>query len=201
MPGLRFIFPDLTTMSHPAIRPVADPDIDAITAIYADAVLTGTASYELEPPSRMEMDERRRALVGQGFPYLVADDRGAVLGYAYAGPFRTRPAYRFIVENSVYVAPGARGRGIGLALMRRLIDEVERLGFRQIVAVIGDGRPESASVRMHSRLGFREIGRLEGSGFKHGRWLDTAFMQLSVNGGAGTPPDPDSLPEKMFRDR
>jgi L-amino acid N-acyltransferase YncA len=186
-------------LTQPHIRSVAETDLDEITAIYADAVVNGTSSYELEPPSRAEMGERCRAIVDRGFPYLVADAGGEVQGYAYAGPFRPRPAYRFIVENSVYVAPHAKGRGVGQALMRALIAEVERLGFRQIVAVIGDGGPDSASVRMHARLGFRDSGRLEGSGFKHGRWLDTTFMQLSLNGGSSLPPDADSMPERRFR--
>ncbi len=188
-------------MQQPTIRPVIETDLDMITEIYADAVRNGTASYELDAPSRREMGERCHSLVDRGYPYLVASAGSEVLGYAYAGPFRPRPAYRFIVENSVYVAPAAKGRGIGQMLMRALIAEVERLGFRQIVAVIGDGRPDSASVRMHARLGFRESGRLEGSGFKHGRWLDTAFMQLPLNGGSTLPPDPDSMPERLFRAR
>ena len=133
------------------------------------------------------------------FPYLVAEDGGAIAGYAYAGPFRPRPAYRFILEDSVYVAPHAKGRGIGRALMQRLIAEAQSLGFRQIIAVIGDGRPDSASVRLHEALGFRHSGRLEGSGYKHGRWLDTVFMQLALNGGATSEPDPASLPERRFR--
>lgn len=186
-------------MPHPEIRTVAEGDLDAVTAIYADAVLNGTSSYELEPPSLAEMKERCRSLVGRGFPYLVAVSEGEVLGYAYAGPFRPRPAYRFMVENSVYIAPAARGRGIGKVLMRAVIAEVERLGFRQVVAVIGDGRSDSASVRMHAGLGFRESGRLEGSGFKHGRWLDTVFMQLELNGGRATPPDLSSMPERLYR--
>ena len=184
-------------MQQPAIRPVADDDLDAVTRIYAAAVLDGTASYELEPPARAEMERRCHALTESGFPYLVATAGGTVRGYAYAGPFRPRPAYRFVVENSVYVAPESRGRGIGLALMRAVIAEVERLGFRQIVAVIGDGGADSASVRLHQRLGFSHSGRLEGSGFKHGRWLDTVFMQLPLNGGSTMPPDPHSMPERL----
>lgn len=186
-------------MSDPAIRPATPADLDAITEIYADAVTNGTASYELEPPTRAEMARRLEALQDGGFPYVVAESEGRVMGYAYAGPFRPRPAYRFIVENSIYVAPDAKGRGLGRLLLERLIAEAERLGFRQMIAVIGDGHAGSASVKLHERLGFRHGGRLEGSGYKHGRWLDTAFMQLSMNGGAGTPPDPDSLPEKKFR--
>jgi phosphinothricin acetyltransferase len=186
-------------MSRIAIRHAVAADLDRITEIYADAVTHGTASYELEPPSLAEMTSRFGALAGGGFPYLVAEEDGTVLGYAYAGPFRPRPAYRFVVEDSVYVAPEAKGRGVGLLLMQALIEAARRSGFRQIIAVIGDGHADSASVRLHEKLGFRHSGRLEGSGFKHGRWLDTVFMQLSLNGGAAQPPDPDSLPERKFR--
>ena len=120
----------------------ATADLDAITEIYADAVTHGTASYELEPPTRAEMAARFAALAAGGFPYLVAEsEAGRLVGYAYAGPFRPRPAYRFIVENSVYVAPEAKGRGIGRLLLERLIAEAESLGFRQMIAVIGDGSP------------------------------------------------------------
>lgn len=186
-------------MSELIIRPATAADLDTITDIYADAVRHGTASYELEPPARAEMGARFETLAAGGFPYLAAESEGRVIGYAYAGPFRPRPAYRFVVENSIYVAPDARGRGIGRLLLERLIAEAEKLGFRQMVAVIGDGNPGSASVKLHERMGFRYGGRLEGSGYKHGRWLDTTFMQLSMNGGAGTAPDADSLPERRFR--
>lgn len=181
------------------IRHALPGDLDRITQIYADAVLNGTASYELEPPTRTEMGERFEALMDGGYPYLVAEREGAIVGYAYAGPFRARPAYRFIVEDSIYIAPEAKGAGIGKALMQALIDETTALGFRQIVAVIGDGHAESASVRLHERLGFHHTGRMEGSGYKHGRWLDTVFMQLAMNGGATLPPDANSMPERRFR--
>ena len=187
-------------MSNIVIRPASAADLDTITEIYADAVTHGTASYELEPPGRAEMGTRFATLKDGGFPYLVAEKAGAVLGYAYAGAFRPRPAYRFVVEDSVYVAPEAKGQGVGLMLMRALIAAAEAAGFRQIVAVIGDGHPDSASVKLHEKLGFRHSGRLEGSGYKHGRWLDTVFMQLSLNGGATLPPDPASLPERRFRE-
>ncbi|WP_027169711.1 GNAT family N-acetyltransferase [Mesorhizobium sp. WSM3224] len=186
-------------MSIIAIRAAAAADLDRITEIYADAVAHGTASYELKPPSRAEMGNRFDALAAGGFPYLVAEKDGTVLGYAYAGPFRPRPAYRFVIEDSVYVAPEAKGQGVGLLLMQALIETARSAGFRQIIAVIGDGHADSASVRLHEKLGFRHSGRLEGSGYKHGRWLDTVFMQLSLNGGAELPPDPDSLPERTFR--
>lgn len=180
------------------IRHALPDDLDRITEIYADAVLNGTASYELDPPSRAEMGERYNSLTDAGYPYLVAERDAVILGYAYAGPFRARPAYRFIVEDSIYVAPEAKGAGIGKALMQALIDESTVLGFRQIVAVIGDGHADSASVQLHERLGFHHTGRMEGSGYKHGRWLDTVFMQLALNGGATLPPDPGSMPERRF---
>jgi len=187
-------------MSMITIRTATPADLDTITKIYADAVAHGTASYELEPPSRAEMGARFDTLAAGGFPYLVAEKDGVVLGYAYAGPFRPRPAYRFIVEDSVYVAPEAKGQGVGLRLMQSLIVTVEAAGFRQIIAVIGDGHSDSASVKLHEKLGFRHSGRLDGSGYKHGRWLDTVFMQISLNGGASLPPDPASLPEQKFRE-
>lgn len=182
------------------IRAATVADLGQITEIYSDAVLNGTASYELEPPTLAEMQARYDNLRAGGFPYLVAADAaGTILGYAYAGPFRTRPAYRFIVEDSVYVMPSAKGRGVGLELLRALIEAVRQLGFRQLVAVIGDGSAESPSVRLHEKLGFRHCGRLQGSGYKRDRWLDTVFMQLELNGGTTLPPDADSLPEKKFR--
>ncbi|MDQ2633919.1 MAG: N-acetyltransferase family protein [Pseudomonadota bacterium] len=186
-------------MDGPIIKPATAADLDAITEIYADAVANGTASYELDPPDRTEMMARFEALVADGFPYLVATSAGKVVGYAYAGPFRPRQAYRFVVENSIYVAPDARGRGVGRLLLEKLIAEAGKLGFRQMIAVIGDGHPASASVKLHERMGFRHSGRLEGSGYKHGRWLDTVFMQLSMNGGTESAPEPDSLPERRFR--
>lgn len=186
-------------MSTISIRAALEGDLDRITEIYADAVTHGTASYELEPPTRAEMGARFDSLTGGGFPYLAAEKDGALLGYAYAGAFRPRPAYRFIVEDSVYVAPDAKGQGVGLLLMQALIEACRVAGFRQIIAVIGDGHADSASVRLHEKLGFRHSGRLEGSGYKHGRWLDTVFMQLSLNGGASVPPDAESLPERKFR--
>ncbi|WP_378946807.1 GNAT family N-acetyltransferase [Mesorhizobium sp. ANAO-SY3R2] len=183
------------------IRHALVGDLDRITEIYADAVLHSTATYELEPPTRTDMGERFAALMDGGYPYLVAERQGVIVGYAYAGPFRARPAYRFIVEDSIYIAPEAKGAGIGKALMQTLITECTGLGFRQIVAVIGDGHADSASVRLHERLGFGHTGRMDGSGYKHGRWLDTVFMQMPLNGGASTPPDPNSMPERQFRAR
>lgn len=188
-------------MDTPLIRPASLADAPGITEIYAAAVRNGTASYELEPPTETEMTGRIRDLLEPDYPYLVAESADALLGFAYAGPFRARPAYRFMVEDSIYLAPRAQGRGLGRLLLERLIADCAERGFRQIAAVIGDGSPQSASVRLHERLGFHHCGVLRGSGFKHDRWLDTVFMQLELNGGTGRPPDPDSLPERLFRAR
>ena len=185
-------------MSPISIRPAALADVPAIAEIYAHAVRTGTASYELEPPLVEEMAARFQALAAGSHPYFVAENQDGILGYAYAGPFRPRRAYRFMVEDSIYLAPAAQGRGIGRQLLSALVETCTRLGFRQMVAVIGDGRRNQASVRLHEALGFRHSGLLEGSGYKHGRWLDTVFMQLSLNGGTASPPDPGSLPERNF---
>jgi L-amino acid N-acyltransferase YncA len=185
-------------MSSILLRDAQASDLDRITEIYADAVKNGTASYELEPPTRAEMGSRFASLKDGAFPYIAAENDGVLVGYAYAGPFRPRPAYRFIVEDSIYVAPEAKGQGIGRLLLERLITEAESCGFRQMIAVIGDGSPDSPSVKLHERLGFRHSGTLQGSGYKHGRWLDTVFMQLSLNGGTGKDPDPESLPERRF---
>ena len=181
------------------IRDTTEADLPAITEIYTDAVLHGTATYELEPPTLAEMTERYKSLRENSYPYFVAEENGRVLGYAYAGPFRARPAYRFIVEDSIYIAPESKGKGVGKALMLALIEACRADGYRQFVAVIGDGHPDSPSVRLHERLGFRHCGMLEGSGYKHERWLDTVFMQLDMNGGNVGTPDPKSVPERIYR--
>jgi phosphinothricin acetyltransferase len=134
------------------------------------------------------MTARFNTLKASSFPYLVAETEDRVAGYAYAGPFRTRPAYRFIVEDSIYLAPDAQGRGIGRLLLKQLVAECEAMGFRQMIAVIGDGEVNLASVRLHAGQGFEPSGRLIGSGFKFGRWCDTHLMQLAMNGGTGTLP-------------
>jgi phosphinothricin acetyltransferase len=175
-----------------AIRPASEADLDSITAIYAHAVKHGTASYEYDPPSRTEMGSRFATLAAGSFPYLVAEaERDAIAGYAYAGPFRTRPAYRFTVEDSIYLAPDCQGRGIGKLLLAQLIAESEALGFRQMVAVIGDGAVNTASVRLHAAMNFSHCGRIEGSGFKFGHWCDTVLMQRALNGGTQTLPSRD----------
>lgn len=174
-------------VSRILLRPSRDADIPAIAAIYADAVLTGTASFEIEPPSQDAMAARRQTLLDGGFPYLVAGCEERVLGYAYAGPYRPRPAYRWTVEDSVYVAPHARGQGVGQLLLGQLIGESEALGFRLMVAVIGDAASH-ASIGLHRALGFRDAGTIEGIGFKHGRWLATVLMQRPLGEGTGSPP-------------
>jgi len=169
------------------IRPAAAADVGAIARIYAHAVRFGTASFELEPPDEAEMALRQRALVEAGYPYLVAEIDSAVFGYAYAGPYRHRPAYRWSVESSIYVAPEAHRRGVGRALLDALIADAERRGFRQMIAVIGDAA-QVPSIALHRAAGFRLIGTLEAVGFKHGRWLDTVVMQRPLGPGATTNP-------------
>ncbi|WP_174803248.1 GNAT family N-acetyltransferase [Martelella limonii] len=173
------------------LRPATPGDIAAITEIYAESVLNGVASYELDPPDRAEMERRMETITAGGYPYLAAIEDGALVGYAYASAFRTRPAYRFLVENSVYLSPLARGRGVGKLLLAALVRECEQRGFRQMVAVIGGASP--ASVALHKAIGFSEAGRLTGTGFKHGRWLDTVFMQLSLGEGNTSDPLPLSV--------
>lgn len=158
------------------IRPSRADDIPAITAIYAPAVAHGTASFELEAPDTAEMARRRAALVDAGYPYLVAEGAEGVLGYAYAGPYRPRPAYRFTVEDSVYVAPHAHRRGVGRALLAALIEASQARGDRQMIAVIGDSA-QAPSIRLHEDFGFRLVGIAREVGFKHGRWLDQVIMQ------------------------
>jgi phosphinothricin acetyltransferase len=170
------------------IRPTEERDLHAIAKIYGEAVRTGTASFELQPPDTAEMIRRWRDLIGKSYPHIAATRDGVLLGYAYAGPYRSRPAYRFSVEDSIYIAPHAQGAGIGRALLTELIRLCEGLGFRQMIAVIGGGAEHPASQKLHETLGFRQIGVIEGSGFKHGRWLDTLLMQRPLGEGKQTLP-------------
>jgi phosphinothricin acetyltransferase len=175
-------------MSAPEIRPALEADLPAITKIYEHAVLHGTATFELTPPDLAEMTRRFRALTDGGFPYLVAELDGRVGGYAYAGPYRPRPAYRFSVEDSIYVDPHAQRRGVGRVLLEHLIEECERRDFRQMIAVIGDSA-QAPSIELHRALGFRMIGAVENVGYKFGRWLDSVNMQRALGAGATTKPD------------
>lgn len=176
-------------MTAPAIRPATAADIPAITAIYGHAVRHGTASWELEAPDGAEMERRFEAVIAGGYPYLVAERDGRVLGYAYASAYRPRPAYRATVENSIYVAPDAPGEGAGSALLAALMEACAHRGFHQMIAVIGDGTGASVgSRRLHERAGFHLIGVAEKVGFKHGRWLDQMLMQKDLGEGDRAPP-------------
>lgn len=172
MPADRFI-------PHVVIVPARDEDIPAISSIYAHHVRHGLASFETEPPTLKEMSRRRAELRANGFAYLAAffDDR--LVGYAYAGPYRERRAYRFTVEDSIYVDPGFLGRGIGRMLLYALLHESELRGFRRMIAVIGDSANE-ASIKLHARCGFAMAGTLRSVGLKHGRWVDCVLMQRSL---------------------
>jgi L-amino acid N-acyltransferase YncA len=174
-------------MSPAEIRPAIEADLPAITDIYEHAVRYGTATFELVPPDLAEMRRRYRALMEGGYPYLVGVLEGRVVGYAYAGPYRPRPAYRFTVENSVYLAPAIHRRGIGLKLMQRLIAECEARGYRQMIAVIGDSA-NAGSIGVHAKTGFQMIGTHPDVGFKFGRWLDTVMMQRALGEGGTTLP-------------
>ncbi|WP_075997502.1 GNAT family N-acetyltransferase [Salaquimonas pukyongi] len=178
------------------IRPAEEKDFDAVTAIYGEAVAHGTASFELTVPGRDDLIARHDALVCQGYPYLVLEADGAVQGYAYAGPYRARPAYRFVVENSIYLDARARGKGYGKTLLMELVSICEKAGFRQMIAVIGDSA-NSGSVAVHAACGFRMVGTLKDVGWKHGQWLDTVLMQLPLGAGGAMPPDAESLPGRM----
>lgn len=165
-----------------SIRPVDATDIDAIQRIYAHHVLHGLASFEETPPDAAELARRWHAIADVGLPYLCAVDGGAIVGYAYAGPYRPRSAYRFSVEDSVYVAPGSAGRGAGRALLRALIEICSGLGKRQMIAVIGDSGNE-ASIGLHRACGFELAGTFRAIGFKHGRWVDSVLMQRALGPG------------------
>ena len=174
-------------MSSLDIRTAEEADLPVITEIYEHAVRYGTATFELIPPDVPEMTRRYRALIDGGFPYFVATIDDRVVGYAYAGAYRPRPAYRFTVENSIYLQPSTQRRGIGLQLLQRLILECEARGYRQMIAVIGDSA-NAGSIGVHTRTGFTLIGTHPNVGFKFGRWLDTVMMQLALGEGARTLP-------------
>jgi phosphinothricin acetyltransferase len=169
------------------VRDAVDADMAAVQAIYAHHVLTGLGSFEETPPDLAEMMARRRGVLDRGLPYLVAEADGAVRGFAYAGPFRPRPAYRYVLENSVYVAADAVGRGIGRSLLRILIERCTAAGYRQMIAVIGDAG-NRGSIGLHTAAGFRRVGHLPSAGFKFGRWVDLVIMQRALGPGDGTLP-------------
>ncbi|WEX77307.1 GNAT family N-acetyltransferase [Sinorhizobium numidicum] len=180
------------------LRDAVAADLPAITEIYRESVLNGVATYEIVPPSEAEMALRFSTITGSGYPYIVAmDDTAAVIGYAYASAFRTRAAYRFLVEDSIYLAPEARGKGAGKALLTELVKRCTALGFRQMVAVIGGA--QSSSIAVHSALGFEQQGLMKATGFKHGRWLDTVIMQLPLGEGMATAPTEGLYPDTLYR--
>jgi phosphinothricin acetyltransferase len=177
----------MTNRTPPAIRPATPADVPAIAAIYGHHVLHGFGTFEEVPPSDREIANRLSAVQAAGHPYLVATSDDVVLGFAYAAPFRPRAAYRYTVEDSIYIAPEAVGRGVGRALLSAVIAACEALGKRQMIAVIGDSA-NAASIGLHTALGFEHSGVGRSVGFKHGRWVDIVYMQRALNGGDGSVP-------------
>ena len=174
-------------MTKATLRHATAADVGAIAAIYRHAVLHGTASFELEPPDEAEMLRRFTAVTEAGYPYFVAELDGRLAGYAYASAYRARPAYRFTVENSVYIAPEAQGKGVGTVLLEALIEASTARGYRLMVAVIGDSR-NIASIALHRSLGFTFCGTIHSVGYKFGRWLDSVIMELPLGEGDTSAP-------------
>jgi phosphinothricin acetyltransferase len=172
---------------QPTVR-IAEPrDAAAIAAIYAHHVAHGTASFDTDPRSEAATAEKIAECASRGWPFLVAELDGMVVGYAYASQFRDRPAYRTTCENSIYISPAYIGQGVGTLLLAALIEAATAAGFRQMIAVIGGAEP--ASVALHARAGFREAGQMRSVGRKHGRWLDTVYLQRSLGAGDLSPPE------------
>lgn len=169
------------------IRPSRDEDVAAITAIYRHHVLHGTGTFETEPPSEADMASRRADVLAKGLPYLVAEEDGQVLGFAYCNWFKPRPAYRFSAEDSIYVAPGDHRKGLGRALLGALCQQAEAAGVRKLLAVIGDSA-NAGSVGVHTALGFSHVGVVKSCGWKFGRWLDVVFMEKPLGAGDTTAP-------------
>ncbi|WP_439113961.1 GNAT family N-acetyltransferase [Hydrogenophaga sp.] len=171
----------------PLIRPSQDEDLDAITRIYGHHVLHGTGTFETTPPSVADMTTRRADVLAKGLPWLVVEDGGEVLGFAYGNWFKPRPAYRFSVEDSIYMAPGAAGKGLGRALLAELLAALERAGVRKVMAVIGDSA-NAGSIGVHRALGFEPAGVINSCGWKFDRWLDIVLMQKPLGLSDSTPP-------------
>ena len=169
------------------VRASHEKDLPEITKIYAHHVLHGTGTFETEPPSLHEMEQRRADVMGKGFPYLVAEEAGQVLGFAYCNWFKPRPAYRYSAEDSIYLAPQAHRRGIGRTLLSELAKQAEAAGVRKLIAVIGDSA-NAGSVGLHSAVGFTPVGVLKSCGWKFERWLDVVLMEKSLGDGDTTPP-------------
>jgi phosphinothricin acetyltransferase len=176
-----------TVQQLPLVRAAGAADLAAITAIYAHHVRHGLASFEIDPPDAAEIARRHAAVIALGLPYLVAEIDGAIAGYAYAGLYRARPAYRYTVEDSVYIDPAYAGRGVGGGLLAELIAGCVRAGRRQMIAVIGDSA-NLASIRLHEKFGFQHIGTLPAVGFKFGRWVDSVVMQRALGDGTASAP-------------
>jgi phosphinothricin acetyltransferase len=172
----------------PLIRPSHEQDLAAITRIYAHHVLHGTGTFETTPPSETDMSTRRADVLAKGLPWLVIEDNGAVLGFAYGNWFKPRPAYRFSVEDSIYMAPEAAGKGLGRALLAELMAALERAGVRRVMAVIGDSA-NAGSIGVHQALGFQVAGTIPSCGWKFDRWLDIVLMQRSLGAGDSTAPE------------
>jgi len=170
------------------IRPSQAQDIETITAIYCHHVLTGTGTFEIEPPSVSDMESRRADVLAKGLPYLVAVEDDTVLGFAYCNWFKPRPAYRFSAEDSIYLAPGYQGKGIGRALLTELTTQAERIGVRKLIAVIGDSA-NLGSTALHSSLGFSHAGLLKSCGWKFDQWLDVVLMEKALGLGDSQPPE------------
>jgi phosphinothricin acetyltransferase len=171
----------------PLIRPSRDIDIDAITTIYRHHVLTGTGTFETEPPLAAEMAQRRADVLAKGLPYLVAQQGDRIVGFAYCNWFKPRPAYRFSAEDSIYLAPDATGCGIGRALLAELALQAERAGLRKLIAVIGDSA-NAGSIGVHRSVGFTPVGVLKSCGWKFDRWLDVVMMEKALGLGDTQPP-------------
>lgn len=172
----------------PLIRPSTEHDLPAITRIYAHHVLHGTGTFETTPPTVEEMAARRADVLSKGLPWLVVEESDEILGYAYGNWFKPRPAYRFSVEDSIYLTPAAAGRGLGRALLAELLATLERGGIRKVMAVIGDSA-NAGSIGVHKALGFEQVGVVPSCGWKFGRWLDIVMMQRALGAGDRTPPE------------
>ena len=171
----------------PIIRPSRDADLPAITAIYGHHVLHGTGTFEVDPPNETDMTARRADVLAKGLPWLVAEDAGQVLGYAYCTWFKPRPAYRFSAEDSIYLAPGVQRTGLGRALLAELAARAQAAGVRKLIAVIGDSA-NLGSVGVHRSVGFQDVGVLKSCGWKFGAWRDVVLMDMALGTGDNTPP-------------
>jgi L-amino acid N-acyltransferase YncA len=169
------------------IRPSRPPDLAAVTAIYAQQVLHGTGTFETEPPTLTEMAARRDDVLAKQLPFLVAEENGAIIGFAYCNWFKARPAYRYSAENSIYLSPAAQRRGLGRALLTELAAKAEVAGVRKLIAVIGDSA-NAASIGLHRSVGFQQVGVLASCGWKFGQWLDVVLMEKVLGAGDHSPP-------------